>query len=197
MGPAGSFTQGGSSSARFAGHRVMIAAGRGHRPFNPAYGSYGVPYFYSDYYDPNEMGYQTALPEPPPPELQHAPQVKTEPVPDPLLLELHGSHWVRVTNFEESSNQAVATESPAVQPAPAKALPPATLVYRDGHTEEVSSYSIIGGSIYTKANYWTTGAWTRSIAIADLDIPATLKRNEERGVNFELPSGPDVVMLRP
>jgi hypothetical protein len=164
---------------------------RGHRAFNPAYGYYGTPYFYSDYYEPDQLEY---LPPEPPPNPTPAAQVKAEPLPDPVLLELHGTQWVRVTNFDESSSRALAAETVS---APAKALPPAVLVYRDGHSEELSSYSIIGGSIYTKANYWTTGSWTRSIAIADLDIPATLKQNEKRGINFELPSGPNEVMLRP
>jgi len=35
------------------------------------------------------------------------------------------------------------------------------------------------------------------IQIADLDLPATLKQNQDRGVRFELPSGPDEVMIRP
>lgn len=177
------------SFGRSAG-RMVIA--REHRAFNPAYGYYGTPYFYGDYYEPYDLQYPAPAPEAPP-----ATPVKAEPLPDPMLLELRGNQWVRVTNFAESSNRAVAPESPVEEPAQVKPLPPAVLVFHDGHTEEVSSYSIIGGSIYTKANYWTTGAWTRTVAIADLDIPATLERNQKRGVNFELPSGPDEVMIRP
>jgi hypothetical protein len=171
-------------------NRIGIA--RGHRAFNPAYGYYGTPYFYSDYYQPSDFEY---LPEPSPPPIQV--QVKSEPLPDPVLLELHGSRWVKVTNFGESSDRTLAAERPAETQTITKPLPPAVLVYRDGHTEELSSYSIIGGSIHTKSNYWTTGAWTRTIPIADLDVPATLQLNEKRGVNFALPSGPDEVMLRP
>ena len=74
---------------------------------------------------------------------------------------------------------------------------PAVLIYRDGHSEEISSYSIIGRVIYAKADYWSNGAWSRNIQIGDLDIPATLRENEQRGVKFELPSGPDEVMIRP
>jgi hypothetical protein len=80
---------------------------------------------------------------------------------------------------------------------PMKELPPAILVYRDGHTEEINSYSIIGPVIYTKADYWTSGSWTRKIQIADLDLPATFKQNQDRGVKFDLPSNPDEVMIRP
>jgi len=60
-----------------------------------------------------------------------------------------------------------------------------------------NSGEIIGLTIYTKAGYWTSGAWTRKIQIADLDLPATLKQNHDRGVAFQLPSGPDEVILRP
>ena len=178
-------------AARF-GHpqRNRIVIAREHHAFNPAYGYYGMPYFYSDYYEPPDFEYQ-----PPPPPIQV--QVKTEPLPDPMLLELHGSQWVKVTNFGESSDRALVAGTPAETRTKVKALPPAILVYRDGRTEELSSYSIIGGSIHTKSNYWTTGVWTRTIPVADLDIPATLQQNQKRGVNFELPSGPDEVMLRP
>jgi hypothetical protein len=181
-------------AARF-GHipRNHIAIARQHHAFNPAYGYYGTPYFYSDYYEPSDFEYQPPETSPPPIQVQ----VKTERLPDPVLLELHGSRWVRVMNFGESSDRALAAAMPAETQSKGKALPPAVLVYRDGHTEELSSYSIIGGSIHTKSNYWTTGTWTRTIPVADLDVPATLQQNEKRGVNFELPSGPDEVMLRP
>ena len=180
--------------ARFGSFsRAPITIARPHHAFHPAYGYYATPYFYSDYYEPSDFEYQP--PEPSPPTVQV--QVKTEPLPDPVLLELHGSRWVKVTNFGESSDRALTRETPVESQLKAKPLPPAVLVYRDGHTEELMSYSIIGGSIHTKSNYWTTGAWTRTIPVADLDVPATLQQNEQRGVNFELPSGPDEIMLRP
>ena len=175
----------------FPQNRIVIA--REHHAFNRVYGYYGTPYFYSHYYEPSDFEYQPPEPSPLPSQVQ----VNTEPLPDPVLLELHGSRWVKVTNFGESSDRALAGETLAERQTKAKPLPPAVLVYRDGHTEELSSYSIIGGSIHTKSNYWTTGVWTRTIPVADLDIPATLRQNEKRGVNFELPSGPDEVMLRP
>jgi hypothetical protein len=51
--------------------------------------------------------------------------------------------------------------------------------------------------LYTSANYWTSGSWTRKIEIANLDVPATLKLNQERGSKFSLPSGPQEVVIRP
>ena len=60
-----------------------------------------------------------------------------------------------------------------------------------------SEYTIMSGTIYSKADYWTTGSWTRKIQIADLDVPATLRLNQERGLKFVLPASPNEVVVRP
>jgi hypothetical protein len=172
-----------------------VAFERSHRRTygrSPYFYGYGTPYFYSDDYGYDQAEY--ARPEPP--QMVPVVQEKPEPLPDPVLLELHGNQWVKVTNFGEASQQALGP-SPKAEPQLAKTIAPAVLVYRDGHSEEVNSYSIIGSAIYTKADYWSSGSWTRTIHIADLDIPATLKQNQQRGVKFDLPSGPDEVVIRP
>jgi hypothetical protein len=189
----------------FSGHSsgrssTRISGERSHgRPFGEHRNRFGRepffvgdPYFYSDYYDSYGSDYA------PPPAPQAAPvpqvQVNNEPLPDPLLLELRGSKWVRVTDFGGTSGPA---STAAQRSAVPKETPPAVLVYRDGHTEYVSSYSIIGPTIYTTADDETNGSWTRKIQVADLDIPATLKQNQQRGVKFDLPSGPNEVVIRP
>jgi len=167
-----------------------------HRPFRGAgfIGGYGWPYFYDDYAESYE-------PEPAPAAQATTVvpvQVKAEPVPDPVLLELRGNQWVKVDTFTSSAATVSGVLPPVLaQAVPAKASAPAVLVYRDGHSEEINNYSIIGPVIYTKGDYWSSGNWTRKIQIADLDLPATLKQNQDRGVRFELPSGPDEVMIRP
>jgi len=66
--------------------------------------------------------------------------------------------------------------------APKSALPPTELVFRDKHTEEVQNYAIVGQT------FWILNAEkARKIPIAQLDIPATQKANEDRGVDFQLP----------
>jgi hypothetical protein len=56
------------------------------------------------------------------------------------------------------------------------------LVFRDKHTEEVQNYAIVGQT------FWILNAEkARKIPIAQLDIPATQKANEARGVDFQLP----------
>jgi len=136
-------------------------------------------------------------------ELLRAPQA----APEPLLLEWHGDHWVRVTSQGQSatgaqpdySERSNGRSAPSVRNSagqPPRELPPAVLVFRDGRKEEVSSYTIVGGTMYTKADYWTSGSWTKEIRIADLDLPATLRLNQERGVKFALPAGPYEVVMR-
>jgi hypothetical protein len=179
-------------------------------------GSAFDPYYYSDYdSEPENI-------EAPPREIiivsQAAPSASAAPVPDAhesMVLELQGDHWVRIRNSgelqtggqSEQPGSAQASNLPsAIPPAtprrtdaqePPAALPTAVLVFRDGHTEEIGKYAIIGATIHANADYWTSGSWTRQIQIAELDVPATLKLNQERGSNFRLPSGPNEVMIRP
>jgi len=128
-----------------------------------------------------------------------------------------GDHFVRTTLSSKSStsveqagpdySERFAAHSPATRQSatkqkiasaqPATELPPAVLVFHDGRREEVSEYSIISGTIYSKADYWSTGSWTKKIQIADLDVPATLKINQERGLKFVLPTSPNQVVIRP
>ena len=70
---------------------------------------------------------------------------------------------------------------------PARPLPddkpgdPTVLVFRNGKRQEVSSYAIMGDALYV----FDEGR--KKIALAELDIPATTKANDERGVEFRLP----------
>jgi hypothetical protein len=123
-----------------------------------------------------------------------------------LILELQGDHWVRITNGDQSQSvyRTASTPEPASPiagrtetGAPALRLPPAVLVFRDGHQEEIAKYTIVGSTLVANADYWTTGAWTRKIQIADLDVPETLRLNQKRGAQFKLPSGPNEVIVRP
>jgi hypothetical protein len=185
------------------GFRIFVGDGFNRRGFRRS-GFFNRPYyagFYPDYYPDYFYDSYENEPAPPPPaaepparQVVQERKLVQEPTPTPALLELQGSRWVKVDTFTMNPTQA---EFGSQAPTVSKEMPPAVLVYRDGHTEELISYSIIGSSIYTKSDYWTQGEWTRTIQIADLDIPSTLKRNQQRGVKFELPSGPNEVVIRP
>ena len=56
------------------------------------------------------------------------------------------------------------------------------LVFRDKHTEEVQNYAIVGQTVWI-----LTADRARKIPISDLDLAATRKANEDRGVEFALP----------
>ncbi|HJT01385.1 MAG TPA: hypothetical protein VJ756_19985 [Terriglobales bacterium] len=114
---------------------------------------------------------------------------------NPLLIELQGDRFVRLTGNDVNPPVGAST---AQSNSPEHAeLPPAVLVFRNGRRQEVSSYSIIGPVLYASGSYWTNGYWTQKILLADLNLPATFEANQERGVNFVLPSSPDQVVTRP
>jgi len=71
----------------------------------------------------------------------------------------------------------------------AAAGPATALVFRDQHVEEVRNYAIAGGML------WVVNEQTsKKIPLAQLDLPATVKRNEDRGVDFQVP-GPTLQLM--
>jgi hypothetical protein len=71
-------------------------------------------------------------------------------------------------------------EASAEPPEPPQ--PPTTLVFKDGHQIEVSNYAIVSQTLYD-----LTSGHPRKIALAELDLPATEKQNDDHGVVFQLP----------
>jgi len=98
---------------------------------------------------------------------------------------------------EPSRKSGKAAEPPAAETPSSTNETPAVLVFRDGRQQEVASYSIIGTTLYESASYYASGYWTKKIQLADLDIPATVRTNQQRGVNFVLPGGPNQIVTRP
>src|SRR5215467_3147450 len=129
----------GNAGHRFPSGISIIESGHRHSfGRNPFF--YGFPYFYDDDYGPEPVEYVPQEPQSQPASIV---QTTAEPLAAPVLLELHGTQWVKVENFGEASQQNLnSNQQSGIQPT--KQLAPAILVYRDGHTEEVSSYSIIG-----------------------------------------------------
>jgi hypothetical protein len=130
----------------------------------------------------------------------------------PVMIELQNGRYVRLSstaangevlpqstqaqsaklvrpNFPRSAAASASTQTPA--------LPPATLVFRDGHTEEVRDYAIANGTLYARGDYYTDGYWTKKIDLAALNIPETLQTNAARNVKFVLPTSPNEVITRP
>ncbi len=132
---------------------------------------------------------------------------------DALLIELQNGRYVRVTSTaanddprllnvtpnHAASNSATSSsaQAPLVATATPQSLPPAILIFRDGHSEEVHDYTIADGMLYARGDYYTDGYWNKKIDLAALDVPQTLRANAERSVKFVLPSSPNEVITRP
>jgi hypothetical protein len=73
------------------------------------------------------------------------------------------------------------SEAPA-QAAPLDDEPQTTLVFKDGQQLDVANYAIVGNTLYD-----LTPGHRRKIALAELDLNATAKENDGRGIDFQLP----------
>jgi hypothetical protein len=124
------------------------------------------------------------------------------------MIELQGDRYVRVSGPETSGAEMIdrmpdpsprpeRPSSAAPQAVAAPELPPAVLIFRDGHREEVSDYTITDGVLYTRGDYYTTGSWNRKIELSSLNLPETIKSNQSRGVRFQVPASPNEVIVGP
>jgi hypothetical protein len=181
-----------------AGFGSRGGAARGHRHF-PGEGFLDSPLFYPDY-EPSEP---YAEEEPPPP-LMMAPPSDTprRAKPSPLLIEWRGDRYVRYGGAQETDQHGnpthpdyaeSATTTTKVPAAPVSSTH-AVLVYRDGHRQDISDYAIADGVIYVQGTYWQNSSKTKPIPLSALDPVATMQANQQRGVNFILPSASNVVI---
>jgi hypothetical protein len=135
--------------------------------FYPYGGVYYIdPGYYADYgYPPAQsafQGYNTS-----PSYVDNAAQIQQAEI-DRLENEVDRLH-------EERENRS----HPPSPPEPQSAT---RLVFQDKHSEEVQNYAIVGQTLWI-----FTELKARKIPLADLDVAATTKANEDRGVDFRLP----------
>ena len=87
---------------------------------------------------------------------------------------------------DEMQNPPKRSEAAERQPqAPVADQPDTVLVFRDGHSIQVTNYAIVGDTIYD----FSQGS-RHKISLADLDLSATEKQNDARGLDFRLPTRP-------
>jgi len=86
----------------------------------------------------------------------------------------------RMSN-DRMSNDRMTNDPPSNDPQEA-AVPATVLVFRDQHKTEVRNYAIVGQTL------WSFGPRTQKIPLTDLDLAATTKANDERGLSFRVPS---------
>jgi hypothetical protein len=183
-------------------------------------GGFAVPFFSDSLYsDVLSTGYPAAS-QPPVFMLQPPANGSAASFPSPekaLMIELQGDRYVQVSgpqNAERHNEEKSVAQMESVDHAPntARSSKPArgivvrasekgpmlaTLVYRDGHREDVTDYTIANGTVYAKADYYKSGSWSRKIDLSSLNLPETVQLNQSRGLNFQLPSAPNEVIVGP
>jgi hypothetical protein len=150
---------------------------------NPFFGGayyvpYAVPYDYSDYYvmspgvdDTMEEDYAR---------------------PGPTIFDSHGAssrEYARPggeEDYRSRSEAEAASAKPAQEPEPQQPpedQPTTVLVFKDGRQMEVENYVIAGSTLYDLSE-----GRSKKVALAELDLPATVKQNDDRGVEFKIPA---------
>jgi hypothetical protein len=130
---------------------------------------------------------------------------RTLPPSQPLLIELQGDRYVRLSGDENSGGQMVAAQGfdeasagGKIMAAPQAPEPPSTLlVFRDGHREQISDYTIAGGVLYTASDDYASGTGNKRIDLSLLNLADTVASNRSRGVAFRLPRAANEVIVGP
>lgn len=88
------------------------------------------------------------------------------------------------TRRSELDQETYASVSQPAGPEPEVAEQPQTiLIFKDGHQASVDNYAIVGSALYD-----LSGGKRHKIPLADLDLNATAQQNDDRGVDFEVPT---------
>lgn len=133
-------------------------------------GGYYLPYAYSDY-DVMDTGVDDSM--------------EDESAYGPTIFDRNGQAPVPSQEDYRAELRAKTEAAPAAPvEQPVAEQPPTVLVFKDGHQQEVVNYAIVGSTLYDLSN-----GRARKVALAELDLKATVKQNDQRGVDFQLPAG--------
>ena len=85
---------------------------------------------------------------------------------------------------EEEEDYRVSSRSEPQKQQEVADQPRTVLVFKDGRELEIANYAIVGTTLYDLSD-----GRTRKVALAELDLQATVKQNDTHGVDFQLPAG--------
>ena len=144
----------------------------------PLGGVYAVPYYA---YDPGYMPYYAYQGN----EAQN--DTSEDPYDGgPTVFDRRGRGTPARPPTADSYDAAVRSAPPpaASETDPPVSQPATVLVFKDGRRLEIENYAIVGNTLYDLSD----GA-RRKIPLTDLDLGATTKQNDDRGIDFQVPSG--------
>ena len=166
---------------------VVPNAPRFHHHHRPVYGYYpaAVPIYYGDYYGDSGQGAPGPVDD-----TMEEEQYRG----GPTIFDRRGpgtaprAYDDRASRNEENppTSATRAQGSPDTSDADLTDQAGTVLVFKDGHRLEIKNYAIQGNMLYD-----LTAGHRRKIELAELDLAATQKENEDRGIDFELPAGVD------
>jgi hypothetical protein len=118
------------------------------------------------------------------------------------MIELQNGRYVRVNSTAANGDALPLASSPALEATPSGTHstrpsstppliatssehfpPPAVLIFRDGHREEVRDYTIADGFLYARGDYYTDGYWNkkdRSLHSQPEPNPASQRRSQRQ-----------------
>ncbi len=139
----------------------------------PVYPYYGYPGYDTTYQDSQDAQSADDTQQEPaaPTVFEH--RSRRAPVPAPAPAESYADN-------QDTGPAITASDVAAAQSNYAE--PTGVLIFRDGHQLEVQNYAIVGDTLYD-----LTPGHPRKIALASIDVPATVQANDDRGVTFRVP----------
>jgi hypothetical protein len=166
--------------ARNGFHERPLEHGRHHirRPFvvySPYYGGYGyTPYAYPYYYDGEDYS-DSADSQAPPADYRDDYRNNDD--------YRHNADRQVLDQDYRSELKRPTEQSSERSPEPVAAQPSTLLIFKDGHQQEISNYAIVGSTLYDLSD-----GRSKKVQLSDLDVSATVKQNDERGVEFQVPA---------
>jgi hypothetical protein len=179
----------GFANNRFRGNRGNPFGGsfRDHGFRNNCHGygcrsGYGYPWGYSGYFDPwwwwnSDSNYDGDYND----NLSIAQQMNQQNLDERQMLRDEEADGDRDAYAPPRAPRA--PEPPQPEKESVSIMPDTVLVFRDQRKQEVQNYAIVGQTLWAFAPQRT-----QKIPLTDLDLAATAKANEDRGVTFRAPS---------
>jgi hypothetical protein len=140
----------------------------------PWYAGYGYASYYDPYWWDSSSSYNYDYDQER--ELARASEMNSLNIEEERLREQDDRERERDEDSYARHSQPREEERAAVFPATA-------LVFRDQHVEEVRNYAISGGTLWVLNDHQAG----KKIPLAQLDLAATARINDDRGVDFQVP----------
>jgi len=135
---------------------------------------YAVPYYYPYAYDDGQYDDNQTAEQP----------AEDEYLGGPTIFDRRGPGTSRPAEDENYAEKVPSKPARIAEPEPVSNQPDTLLVFKDGHQLEVSNYAIVGTTLFDLSD-----GHRHKIPLSELNLTATAKENDDRGIDFQLPAG--------